>query len=224
MSRKKIYTREQYYDQFCRLMNRLNYIPEEGEVIVQANKNYPQYWFISNKGRVFTVSRNCKNILKPYCGRVGRNRKRKQWTLHRTQKKIVPIHRLVLEHFCPDEIERIVSQGKEWDGHHVIPVTRFSKDQPQFANRLSNLQVVEAERHKRANRYQRGDAYFKELFKKAENQIPQKSYLINRSIEDICRYMIQSMDPRDTEAEIVVPNKDGTVIWFTDAGRIKFRD
>lgn len=56
MSRKKIYTREQYYDQFCRLMNRLNYIPEEGEVIVQANKNYPQYWFISNKGRVFTVS------------------------------------------------------------------------------------------------------------------------------------------------------------------------
>ena len=224
MSRKKMYTREQYYDQFCRLMNRLNYIPEEGEVIVQANKNYPQYRFISNKGRVFTVSRNCKNILKPYCGRVGRNRKRKQWTLHRTQKKIVPIHRLVLEHFCPDEIERIVSQGKAWDGHHVIPVTRFSKDHPQFANRLSNLQVVEAERHKRANRYQRGDAYFKELFKKAENQIPQKSYRINRSIEDICRYMIQSMDPKDTEAEIVVPNKDGTVIWFTDAGRIKFRD
>ena len=33
-----MYTREQYYDQFCRLMNRLNYIPEE--CIGETGRNY----------------------------------------------------------------------------------------------------------------------------------------------------------------------------------------
>ena len=132
MSRKKMYTREQYYDQFCRLMNRLNYIPEEGEVIVQANKNYPQYWFISNKGRVFTVSRNCKNILKPYCGRVGRNRKGNSGRFIEHRKRLYQFTDWYWNIFARMRLKGLSVKGKRGTDTMLFPSPVFPKVTPSL--------------------------------------------------------------------------------------------
>ena len=48
-------TREDYKQKFDKLMETFNFIPQDGEEIVQCKDPYPPYWFVSNKGYVLSV-------------------------------------------------------------------------------------------------------------------------------------------------------------------------
>ena len=49
MTKRKKLTPEHYVEKFKDQMSRFNYIPRDGEIIVQAKAPYPSYWFVSNK-------------------------------------------------------------------------------------------------------------------------------------------------------------------------------
>lgn len=56
---RKKFTREEYKEKF----EKLCFIYQDGEVIVQAKEPYPQYWFVSNKGYVISIhGRKVKKI------------------------------------------------------------------------------------------------------------------------------------------------------------------
>ena len=59
MRKYKKYTREECSKKFDDLMmNTFNYVMQEGEQIVQCKEPYPAYWFMSNKGYLFSAYGN----------------------------------------------------------------------------------------------------------------------------------------------------------------------
>ena len=63
MGKHTTLTREEYAEKFNEQMNRYNYIPQDGEVIIQCKESCPPYWFISNKGYLFTAYYNDIRII-----------------------------------------------------------------------------------------------------------------------------------------------------------------
>ena len=63
MGKHKVLTREEYAEKFDKLFSKWNYIPQAGEKIVQCKEGYPSYWFISNKGYVFSVYKNNIEVI-----------------------------------------------------------------------------------------------------------------------------------------------------------------
>ena len=47
------------------MMNTFNYVMQEGEQIVQCKEPYPAYWFMSNKGYLFSAYGNKIKVVKP---------------------------------------------------------------------------------------------------------------------------------------------------------------
>lgn len=62
-------TREEYKKRFDELFSKF-YILQKDEEIVQCNYPQPDYWFISNKGYLFSVEQNELLILNPQCLKV----------------------------------------------------------------------------------------------------------------------------------------------------------
>ena len=75
MGKHKVLTREEYAEKFDKLFSKLNYIPQAGEKIVQCKEGYPSYWFISNKGYVFSVYKNNIEVIKPNFDCTGKANK-----------------------------------------------------------------------------------------------------------------------------------------------------
>ena len=59
MGKHTTLTREDYANKFNEQMSRFNYIPQDGEHIKQCEAPYPDYWFASDKGYVFTACVLC---------------------------------------------------------------------------------------------------------------------------------------------------------------------
>ncbi len=101
----------------------------EEEVVQCHIGTYPDYWFISNMGRVYSMYGNRIRQLKPafktFCGNI-------KWTL-RNGNKTYDLHRMVAEHFMgatdADEVE------------HIRSVVCFNPDEWSEANRVSNLRL-----------------------------------------------------------------------------------
>lgn len=160
MKNRKIPTREEYKEKFDRLFSELNYIPQAGEEIVQCGYPYPDYWFLSNKGYLFTVWYNTIKVVKPYGSHMGfknkdGNRGQNDWYyLNPKTSKKVRHHKLVSEYFAKDEF----AQWKEFkdesrETHHKINKSKFNLNEPQKANNIDNLQILPLSVHREVTHY-----------------------------------------------------------------------
>ena len=200
-------------------------IMEDGEQIIQAKKGYPDYWFVSNKGRLFRVYKETKEhkayirILKPLHCWCGKNRSRLQW-YYRPHGKPVLMNRFIAEHFFPEDVERLESQGIEWEAHHTHPITWFDENQPQLANRADNLQVEPKEIHKEQLKCLKGDSFFQKKIEESE-KLEAAEYLIPGNLTDLFAKMLEGNPIKAIE---VFPNEKGNIVKFTTADKLKFRN
>lgn len=132
--RRRQFTREEYKEKF----EKLCFIYQDGEVIVQAKEPYPQYWFVSNKGYVISIhGRKVKKIKARW------NERAKQWEYEYLPKgakhnKKVIVWKIIAEHFCEDEFK--ISDDTEV--HHIKARKTFNPDESEICNCASNLQVL----------------------------------------------------------------------------------
>ena len=149
-------TRQQYSDKFDKQMERFNYIPQQGEMILQCSAPYPDYWFMSNKGYLFSAYYNEARILKPNPTETGKKNKEgkrtgQSWEYEykvegEKNNRHVAMHKLMAEMFAKDEFV----SDEERDVHHIQKRTCFDANQPQFCNRAENLQQLPNSVHKKA--------------------------------------------------------------------------
>ena len=140
MGKHTTLTRKEYANKFNEQMNRFNYIPQEGEVIVQAKAPYPDYWFVSNKGYVFTAYRSSK-----------------------IPGGDVPAWKVVADHFC--ECEFPGYEDEEKDIHHIQKRATFQSDEGHLCNRADNLQILPKSVHKELTKFssKTSEEYDKEI-------------------------------------------------------------
>lgn len=171
---KKI-SREEYKEKFDRQMNELNYILQDGEQIVQCKAPYPAYWFVSNKGYLFSAYFEQIRILKAnhrYIGAKNKDgiRTGQDWYYEYTVKgqhnKHIPMHKLIGEHFLKNEF---TSQNDEV--HHVRKKSLYKPNEAQKCNEADNLQLLPREIHKNLTHYASKpcEEHDKELEEKIKN-------------------------------------------------------
>lgn len=101
-------TREDYKQKFDKLMETFNFIPQDGEEIVQCKDPYPPYWFVSNKGYVLSVYGHGIKYIAPSIRKTGRKNKDgerpgRDWNYtYSTNGKWIKIsvHKVIADHFC----------------------------------------------------------------------------------------------------------------------------
>jgi hypothetical protein len=153
---RKIKDREEYKLKFDTLMNeKMNWIPQQdkgiGEKIIQCKEGYPPYWFISNMGYILSVWNNEIKIVKLNFRWVGLKNKDgvrngRDWYINSKFNKIgnISLQRLIAEHFLENEFG---GDPKE-QVHHIHKRLDFDENQGQFANRVSNLQILPLKIHR----------------------------------------------------------------------------
>lgn len=172
---KEKLTRQQYSDKFDQQMERFNYIPQQGEMILQCSAPYPDYWFMSNKGYLFSAYYNEARILKPNPTETGKKNKEgkrtgQSWEYEykvegEKNNRHISMHKLMAEMFVEDEFV----SDEERDVHHIQKRTSFDVSQPQFCNRAENLQRIPTPIHKQATYY--GSKTMEELDKETQKKI-----------------------------------------------------
>lgn len=155
MSKKKVLTREEYAEKFNEQMNRFNYIPQEGEVIVQAKAPYPDYWFVSNKGYVFTARYKDVKILKDNPTEQGLKNKAglragKKWR-YSNEGKDVPAWKVIADTFCENEFTGYEDEKNHI--HHIQKRQTFKPEEGKLCNRADNLQILPESIHRELNHY-----------------------------------------------------------------------
>lgn len=122
------------------------------ERIKQCNEPYPEYWFITDGGKLFSVYNSNLKQLKPLHS-WKENKKRHKWYfdyyIDGKQKKVEQ-QRLVAEHFLhkPQTDEKI-------EIHHKKKIDSFSTDEPYNANNKDNIQYVTKTEHEILTRMSR---------------------------------------------------------------------
>lgn len=144
-------TREEYKQKFNEQFNKY-YQLEDGEQVQQCKEPYPPYWFISSKGRLFSVARNNIKQLKVNhsWSSTGQRHKWHFNYLKNGKRKIIEQQRLVAEHFLskPQTDEKL-------EIHHKKKIDSFSTDEPYNANNKDNLQYVTKSEHEILTRISR---------------------------------------------------------------------
>lgn len=168
-------TREQYKEKFDQQMEKFYYIKQPGEVILQCNAPYPEYWFLSNKGYLFSAYNNDVRIIKPNLTETGaKNKEGKRtgqtWEYEykvagEKNNRHVAMHKLMAEMFVEDEF----TSDEDRDVHHIQKRTCFDASQPQFCNCADNLQRIPTPIHKQATYY--GSKTMEELEEETQKKI-----------------------------------------------------
>lgn len=179
MSNKKVLTREEYAEKFNTLFSNMNYIMQEGEKIVQCKVGYPDYWFISNKGYLFSAYGKKLKVIKPIFDKTGKankkgNRAGKTWrytTRYKTKNSQLnryEMSRIIADHFSENEFTGY--ENERTDIHHIQKQSTFGQNEPQKCNNSDNLQTLPVSIHKRLTHYasKTSDELDKELFDKVE--------------------------------------------------------
>lgn len=153
--------RKTYYDTFKKLMNEnYCYIPQAGEIIKQCNILYPPYWFISNKGYIFSCYNNKIKILKPLYDKGGKQRKENVWRYStRYNKDLEKLDRydmgkLIVEHFLVDNFKDLYKNEKR-EIHHIHSKSKYKSNEAQKCNNSENLQILPQNIHKIATYFSR---------------------------------------------------------------------
>lgn len=153
MAKNKL-TREEYKNKFDELFSKMNYIPQAGEEIVQCKEGYPEYWFISNRGYIFSVYRNEIEILKPIFDTTGKANKEgkragRSWrygTREGGKKNLTryDMGKMMTDHFGKNEF----NSNEETEIHHITKRNNFSEYEAQKCNSSDNLQILPKSIHK----------------------------------------------------------------------------
>lgn len=177
MAKKKI-TREEYKEKFDKLFSKINYIPQAGEEIIQCKEGYPEYWFISNKGYLFSAYGKTLEIIKPIFDATGKANKEgkragRSWrygTRYRKPAK-APLDRydmgkMITDHFGKNEF----NSDEEIEIHHIKKRLTFEESEAQKCNRADNLQILPKSIHTELTHYasKTSDEIDKEFAAKAE--------------------------------------------------------
>lgn len=177
MAKKKKTTREEYAEKFKEQMNILNYIPQEGEKIVQCRHPHPPYWFISNKGYIFSAYKRNLKIVKPIFDRTGianksgeRNGKSWRYGTRYQKSATAPLNRwdmgkMIVEYFGENEF----LMDEETEVHHKKKRSNFSENEAQKCNSADNLQKLPKSIHKELTHY--ASKTQKELDQEVENKV-----------------------------------------------------
>lgn len=209
-------TRTEWMEKFKEIMGKCYYVPQfiDGELerIAQCRDPYPPYWFISNMGYLFSIADGTLKIKKPTYESYLKSRS--QWTYDYrkdSKYKMVRMQVLIAEHFFP-EYDR---QNKDQEIHHIRKSRLFNKNEPQFCNRITNLQILDHDMHKEITAYGRRDLdkYKQTIIKKAQKDneivlsLPQDTLmqiaanLISRSQDS--RLLLRSEDGE--ECKVIIP-------------------
>ena len=159
MGKHRVLTREEYAEKFDKLFSKLNYIPQESEKIVQCKEPYPSYWFISNKGYVFSAYKNNIKILKPNfdcTGKANKEGKRagKCWryaTRIPGNKNLTryDMSKLMADHFVENEF----TSHEDTEIHHIRKKNNYGENEAQKCNSADNLQKLPTSIHKKLTHY-----------------------------------------------------------------------
>lgn len=157
---KKKLTREQYKEKFDKQMERFNYIPQEGEKIVQCNLPYPEYWFLSNKGYLFSVYRDEITILNDNPTEQGRKNKSgeragKKWRYasNSLPGRDVSAWKIMADHFCECEFSGHKYKDEKREIHHIRDRKSFEANEGHLCNCAENIQILPKSIHEMVTRY-----------------------------------------------------------------------
>ena len=159
MRKYKKYTREEYSKKFDDLMmNTFNYVMQEGEQIVQCKEPYPAYWFMSNKGYLFSAYVNKIKVVKPnhrYTGTKNKDGSRtgQDWYYEYKVKgqkhnKHVSMYRVMSDCFLENEFG-----SDDNEIHHIRKKNQYKPSEGKECNRADNLQLLPREIHKNLTYY-----------------------------------------------------------------------
>lgn len=153
--RKKLLTREEYAEKFKEQMNRYNYIPQYGEHIKQCKAPYPDYWFASDKGYVFTAYYNDVKILNDNPTEQGLKNKSgvragKKWR-YSNEGKDVPTWKVIADTFCENEFTGYENENEQI--HHIKKRQTFKPEEGSLCNSADNLQKLPKSIHKELTHY-----------------------------------------------------------------------
>lgn len=190
MRKYKKYTREEYSKKFDDLMeNTFNYVMQEGEQIVQCKEPYPAYWFMSNKGYLFSAYGSKIKVVKSnhrYTGTKNKDGSRtgQDWYYEykvagQKHNKHVTMYRVMSDCFCENEFG-----SEDNEIHHIRKKNQYKPSEGKECNRAENLQLLPREIHKNLTYYaSKPDAeHNKELEEKIKNadcpsfQFPQEQF------------------------------------------------
>lgn len=192
-------TREEYRKKFNEQMQVFNYIMQEGEQIIQCKAPYPEYWFISNKGYLFSAYYNNARILKANHRNVGLknkegNRTTQDWYYEylvegETNKKHVPMHKIMGEHFGKNEFG-----SEETEVHHIRKRLSYKPNDGNVCNRAENLQLLPKEIHKELTRYaSKTNAEMDEALQKKISEAECPSYILTQEMfEALIKWNVQN--------------------------------
>ena len=159
MRKYKKYTREECSKKFDDLMmNTFNYVMQEGEQIVQCKEPYPAYWFMSNKGYLFSAYGNKIKVVKPnhrYTGTKNKDGSRtgQDWYYEYKVKgqkhnKHVSMYRVMSDCFLENEFG-----SDDNEIHHIRKKNQYKPSEGKECNRADNLQLLPREIHKNLTYY-----------------------------------------------------------------------
>ncbi len=173
-AKRKTLTREEYKEKFKKQMNKFVYIPQAGEVIKQCKFPYPDYWFASNKGYIFTAYYKNVKILSNNPTEQGLKNKSgeragKKWRYHNPiTDKDVSMWKVIADTFCKNEFTGY--ENEKTHIHHIKKRHTFTTEEGNLCNQSENLQILPESIHKELNHYhsKTSDEIDKEFATKAE--------------------------------------------------------
>lgn len=144
--------KEKYQKKFDQLMEKFNYVFQEGEDFKQCKEPYPPYWFVSNYGYVISVYGNGLKYIAASIKRTGKKGKNgerpgrvwfyRYWT--NGKKANVTAYKLIKDHF--DDINEFTGDTSG-EIHHIRPQSSFADNEGTKCNRADNLQKLPPDVH-----------------------------------------------------------------------------
>lgn len=232
MSKRTILSREDYALKFQDQMNELNYIPQEGELIIQCHESYPPYWFISNKGYLFSVYNNLK-VIAPCYDQVGKannkgERKSKDWryaTRLKGAKNLTryTMARMILDHFSECEFET----DEKIVAHHIYKKNNFESNEAQKCNNITNLQLLPQSVHTKLTQFAAKTSH--QLDEELENKITESGCptfeYTQSQLETILKETLKCCKNQGLQPTIYITSLDDDVTQIkAEAHTINFND
>lgn len=180
-------SRDEYAEKFKKQFGKVAYVLQEGEEIVQCSAPYPEYWFASNKGYVFTASRSEFKVLKQHYRRTGKKNKDgerpgQDWYYEYKVKgeknnRHVPVHKIISDTFLTNAFD-----SKDDEIHHKRKRSVFKPNEGKLCNRADNLQVLPRSVHKELTKY--ANKTMNELNEETEKKIEESGCPVFNLTED----------------------------------------